>query len=272
MALGEYSYGNTDNNKRKMRVPEIYSQYNTSNENSIDPSALSYSFWNGSLKISIAPILKNPTEKQKWDYKNASTVFLTHRYAYILYQGILKVLKGEVSSAGTKSGAEGLIIFSDGKEVGADNYCLIIRKIDQNTGQINSTYIYEFRKGYHYGIDNFDSTTSNFDKVFYDDIELKELLHILEDYSRAASKAYASFVVDELKYNDNRINTKLGLMAEKLGVEFKGSNDYNGGGGSSYFDKESSSSSTSYSQRNNSSRQISMDDIERSGSLIDDEY
>ena len=98
MALGDSYNTNTDNNQKNYYSPEIYSKYGTSNENGIDPSALSYSSWNGSLKISIAPMLKNPTTNQKWDRKNAAAVYLTHRSARILKLEAEKVLKGEIHS------------------------------------------------------------------------------------------------------------------------------------------------------------------------------
>lgn len=265
MALGD-SYNNTDNNAKKYYSPEIYSPYGVSNENGVDPSALSYSYWNGALKISIAPMLKNPTSSQKWDRKNAATIFLTHRAARILRAEAQKVLKGEIHSGGTKSGAEGLITFSDGSEVGAAGYCLIIRKINPDNGDINGTYVYEFRTGFHYGIQNFQADSSNFKKDFFDTIEVDEFLDILEQYYLAASKMYAGAVIDEMKYDNSRMNTKIGLIAEALGVEFKGGNGNHKSGGQSYFDRNngdnsSSSSNSSYSSSRGNVRETTLEDL-----------
>lgn len=270
MALGDGgNYGNTDSNKKKNYSPEVYSAYNTSNENGVDPSALSYSFWSGALKISIAPMLKNPTERQKWDHENSATVFLTHRSARILREGALKVLKGECTNAGTRSGVEGLVMFTDGKEVGSEGPCLIIRKVNQNNGEIMGTYVYEFNRDRHFGVENFQADTSDFDKVYYDNIEVDEFLEILEQYYKAMTKAYAAAVIDEEKYNHSRINTKLELIAEALGVEFKSASGSSrtSRGGSSYFDKSSGSSSGN-SEKRNVSRQTSLDEL--GGMMPDD--
>lgn len=261
MALGDSYNSNTDNNTKKYYSPEIYSQYGTSNENGIDPSALSYSYWNGALKISIAPMLKNPTSNQKWDRKNAATVFLTHRAARILRAEAQKVLKGEIHSGGTKSGSEGLITFTDGSEVGAAGYCLIIRKINPDNGDINGTYVYEFRTGFHYGIQDFQADSSNFKKDYFDTIEVDEFLDILEQYYLASSKMYTGSIIDEMKYNDSRMNTKIGLIAEALGVEFKAGNSNRSSGNQSYFDKNNGDDSSYPSRSRINVRESTLDEI-----------
>lgn len=266
MALGDsYNYGNTDNNKKQYKSPEVYSAYNTSNEAGVDPSALSYSFWNGFLKISIAPILKNPTDKQKWDHKNASSVYLNHAVARILYKEANRVLRGEIDNGGSRAGTTGLITFSNGKEVGCDGPCLIIRSIESD-GTITATYVYEFKKGFYYGVSNFKADTSDFNKEYYDDIEVEEFLSILDQFATAMSKATAYTVIDEMKYDVSRNNTKLGLIAEALGVEFKGgdSSGSSSRGGSSYFDSNNGSSdkgNSSGSSRRSSSRQTTIEDL-----------
>ena len=260
MGLGDNYSGNnnTDNNKKEYYSPEVYSDYYASNENGVDPSALSYSFWKGALKISIAPQLKNPTEMKKWDRKNAATVFLNHRAAKILFNEANRVIKGEISNGGAKSGSN-LITFSNGKEVGADGYCLIIRSID-TSGEIKGTYVYQFRKGYHYGVSEFKANTSGFTKTYYDDIEIEEFLTILDQFCIAMSKADAYVVIDEMKYENSRINTKIGLIAESLGVEFKGAKV--SGGSSSYFDNDSENhDSSSSSSKRSSARQTTLEGL-----------
>lgn len=265
MALGDsYNYNgsnNTDNNKKQYRSPEVYSAYNTSNETGVDPSALSYSFWNGLLKISIAPILKNPTEKQKWDHKNASSVYLTHRIARIVYNEAKSVIAGEKDNGGSRTGQSGLITFSNGKEVGCAGPCIIIRSIESD-GTITATYVYEFRRGFHYGVSNFRADTSDFEKTYYDDTEVNEFLSILDQFATAMSKATAYTVIDEMKYDNNRMNTKIGLIAEALGVEFNGGNSNNNSrGGSSYFDNNGGNSGSNTAQKRSSTRQMTLDEV-----------
>ena len=86
MALGD-NYNGNDNNKKKYYEPILYSPYGTSNTDGVDPSALSYSFFNGLLKISIAPMKPGaqPGDRQLWDHDNAVSVWLTHVKARMLH-------------------------------------------------------------------------------------------------------------------------------------------------------------------------------------------
>ena len=52
MALGNYN----DNNNKRYSEPLVYSQFGTSNTEGEDPSALSFSFYNKMLKITITPL------------------------------------------------------------------------------------------------------------------------------------------------------------------------------------------------------------------------
>lgn len=256
MALGDSYNGNTDNNKKEFKSPEVYSGFNTSNENGIDPSALSYSFWKGFLKISIAPLLKNPTDKQKWDHKNAATVYLTHTHARILSRAANSVLAKEKFNGGVIAQGTNLIVLSDGKEVGSKGPCLIIRCVQQN-GEITGTYVYEFNRT-NFGVSNFKADNSEFDRDFYENIEIDEFIEILDQFATQMSKATAYTVIEEMKYDTSRMNTKIGLIAEALGVEFIGSNKSNKSRGQSYFDSNNSGETSS---KRSSARQTTLDEI-----------
>lgn len=264
MAIGDnYSYNNnTDSNKKQFKEQEIYSVYNVGNENGVDPSALSYSFWNGCLKVSISPILSNPSEKRKWDHKNAAVVYLNHTAARVLKEEVTKVLNGTTENGGCKIGSKekvSLLTFSNGKEVGCPGYCLIIRSVDSD-GTILGTYVYQFKDSYYYGVTNFDAASSKFDKTKYKDIEIHQFLDMLEQYYLAMTKATAYSITSELKYDFSRINTKLGLIGESMGVEFKGQDNKGGSGGTSYFDQEDSN--TESPSKNKGVRQTTLDDLD----------
>lgn len=269
MAIGDsYNYegnNNTDNNKKEFKENEVYSNYNISNEDGVDPSALSYSFWNGCLKVSIAPKLDNPTTKRKWDHKNAAVAFLNHNSARILREEALKVLNGEQNNGGVKIGSKAtttLLSFSNGEEVGANGYCLIMRSIEDN-GTINGTYVYEFHSQYHYGVKNFQADTSKFSKTYYDQIEVTQFLDMLEQYYLAMTNATAYSVMSQMKFETSRLNTKIGLIAESLGVEFKGNYGGRSGGGergTSYFDQQGGEEEEK-EPRSNSPRQTTIDNI-----------
>ena len=188
MALG-------DENKKKYYEPLVYSPYGTSNTDGVDPSALSYQFYNGLLKISISPMLPNakPGDRKLWDSDNQISVWLTQAKAKMFHDDILYLLDhiDECNNVGVASGAEGLISFSNGKELGVATPCLIIRKIDQN-GNVIAVYAYQFKTDYYTTIRNFKpDDPSNYDKPTHPNLEIENLLTILDDYSKYISGACA---------------------------------------------------------------------------------
>ena len=238
-------------------MPVLYSEYNTGNPEGVDPSALSYSFYNRMLKLSISPLKANNGDKIAYDHENAATVWLTHTKARMLYNEIKKVLSGEVPNSGVPTGKEGLVRFCDGKELGVNSYCLIINKIKED-GTVESAYAYEFKSHYHYAVQNYDpNNNSSHKKCYYDTLEVEQLLDVLETYYTAMTGAFAYSVADGLRFNINANNTKMDLIMSKLGVEYKTGMTSRSSGGS-YFDRNDSSSSSS----DRSMRSATMDDLE----------
>lgn len=216
MALG-------DENKKKYYEPLVYSPYGTSNTDGVDPSALSYQFYNGLLKISISPMLPNakPGDRKLWDSDNQISVWLTQAKAKMFHDDILYLLDhiDECNNVGVASGAEGLISFSNGKELGVATPCLIIRKIDQN-GNVIAVYAYQFKTDYYTTIRNFKpDDPSNYDKPTHPNLEIENLLTILDDYSKYISGACAYGVMNGMKYDIHKMNTKFSLIMDKLGIE-----------------------------------------------------
>lgn len=235
MALGDNNY--SGNGKSKYREIETYSGYNLSNVEGVDPSALSFSYFRELLKVSIAPKLQNPSDNRMWDHENAAAVYLTHTKARMLAAEIDEVMKGNKFNGGVNTGTDGLITFSDGKEVGSSYYCLIIRKIDQE-GKVLSTYVYEFKQGYHYSICNFNSSDASHDKSYYDDLEILQLKDLLVQYYQAMTNAIAYSVVNQMRFDMSRINTKLVDIAEANGITYdnkSGNNSNRGGNRGSFF-------------------------------------
>jgi len=223
MALGDYN--NYENNKKddKEYQPSVYSPYRMSNLEGVDPSALTFSYWAGILKVSIAPANKTNNDTVSFDYKNAGIAYITHTKARILLNEILKFQENpELYNNLGVDIKGGLVSISNGKEFGVANPCLVIRKVNETTGAVESSYVYEFKTKFHYGIRNFDEKTSEFDIVYYENIELDQLKTLLEQYYTAMTYATAYSIVDSSKFENSRVNTKLGLIAAKLGVEFKG--------------------------------------------------
>lgn len=235
MALGDY-----DNNKKKYYEPILYSPYGTSNTDGVDPSALSYQFYNGLLKISISPMLPNakPNDKQIWDRDNAVSVWLTHVKAKMFCDEIKYVLAhpDECNNGGVPTGTDGLISFSSGKELGVSTPCLIIRKIDPESGSVQSVYAYQFKDKHYKAVRNFNpDSPTEYDSVNYPNLEIENLITILEDYYKSTSGAIAYSVMNGMKYDIHRNNTKMALIMDKLGIEKPEYGNGNSGGGRSFF-------------------------------------
>lgn len=250
MALGNY-----DNNSRKEFMPVYYSAYGTGNKDGIDPSALSYSFYNRMLKISISPLKVNNGDKVSYDHENAASVWLTHTKARLLHDQILKVLEGNIANGGVPTGTEGLVRFCDGKELGINNYCLIINKVNE-AGEVTSAYAHEFKTKHHYAIENFDPKDSSHKKVYDNGLEIRQLLDLLETYYISMTGAQAYAVMDANRFTTNTNNTKIDLIMSKLGIDYKPGTSSRQ---SSYFDNERSSSSESDGR---SMRAATMDDLD----------
>lgn len=251
MALGN----NYDNNKKDQYMPVYYSSYNTGNPEGIDPSALSYSFYNRMLKISISPVKMNSGDKVSYDHENAASVWLTHTKARLLHAEILKVLNGEITNGGVPTGTEGLIRFCDGKELGVNNYCLIINKVNE-AGEVTSSYAYEFKTKHHYAVENYDPKDSSHKKAYFNDLEIQQLLDMLEQYYVAMTGAMAYSVMDANRFTTNTNNTKIDLIMSKMGIDFKPGTTSRSSG--SFFDNNKSVSSDS----DRSMRAASMEDLD----------
>lgn len=241
MSLGDFSNNSNYNNNKKQYQPKVYSQYKMSNaESTVDATALSTSFWNSMLVLSISPKKDTKDGSIAFDHENAATIYLSHTKARLLYNEICIFLENpeQYLNVGVSSGS-GLITISNGKEYGVNCPLLIISKVNPETGVIDSSYAYQFRQDYHYSIRNFDKNTSDFDKVYHNNLEIEQLKTLLMSYYEAMTGAMAYSVIDNMKYDISRINTKLDSCAEKLGVEYKGRGNGNSNNrtGGSIFDK-----------------------------------
>lgn len=225
--------GDYSTNEKKYREVEVYSPYKMSNTEGVDPSALSFSFFRDCLKITISPMFQNarPGDSKKWDTENAITIYVQHTKARMLaaiIQDVLDPEKPDIVNGGIQSGPDGFISFSNGKELGCDNYCLILRKMDNVTGEILTTYAYEFKTNYHYAIINFDQSTSAHKKVYFDNIEIEQFLDLLKQYYTSMTYATSYSVNNQMRFEMSRLNTKLNNISEALGISYEPKNaNYN---------------------------------------------
>lgn len=257
MALGNYN----NNDDKKFFEPVVYSPYNTSNTDGVDPSALSFQFFRGLLKISISPMKPNAKQGDQsiWDHENAAAVYLTHTKARILADEVRAVMATDsINNSGVPTGSEGLISFSNGKELGATSPCLIIRKINNETGEVISSYAYQF-KTTHYSIRNFNPSTSKYDTMYHENLEINQFLTILDEYATAISGAQAYSTLYAFKYEIQKNKTKMELIMDKLGIESPQYGNSNSGGGTSYFNQQHSAAASS---SNTTMREATFDSLE----------
>lgn len=265
MALGD-TY---NNNEKKNYSPSLTSAYRFSNpESNIDKTALTFSFWNRLLKISIAPKKETENDEIAFDYDNAGTVYLSHIKANIFYTEICKFLEEyktgtAPSNVGVASGKDGLIYLSNGKEFNAEGPCLVIRKIDEK-GHPVSTFVYEFRRGIHTSVINYVEKTASFESNQYDLVEIEMVANLLKEYYNAMTMATAYSVQEANKYDNSRINTKLKIIGEKLGVEFARQNNNSGRAvNNSYFSSAKQQHNNTYNAPvSNAYESGTIDDIE----------
>lgn len=258
MALGNYN----NNDDKKKNSPTIYSAYRMYNqESTVDPTTLGFSYWNNLLCISITPKKENSNaDYTEWDKDNAVKIYLNHTKARILETEIELFLKGEdsdITNNGVDAGA-GLVSICKGKEFGIERPCLCIRRISTETGAVESSAVYEFRNN-QYSIRNYNQKNNTFAKVMYEkaELEIQELLTVLKEYYIHMSGGAAYSIIDNMKYDNSRTQTKLELVMDKLGIPtLKGSKNRSNG---SFF---SNGNNTSGGNSINNYQQSTTEDIE----------
>lgn len=259
MAMSD-NYNNNNSNQKQR--PTLYSNYRMSNiDSSVDKTSLTFTFWNGMLKITIAPLKEGATaENISFDYENTVPVYLTHTKALLLLEAIkeYETNKENLNSIGVPAG-KGLLYLSNGKEFGKAGDYLVIKKINEEDGSVESSFTYQFNTESHFMVKDF--ADGNFDRVIVPNLELEQLKTMLREFCQSSTGAYAYSNIDYGRFDNSRINTKIELVMDKLGIERTGKKG-NGGGGSSYFNKPSNGGQTSSNGMNTGfSKSDNVDDM-----------
>lgn len=256
------AYNSYSNNKEynKPFEPSVYSPYRFNNaESSVDKTCLTFDIWKRMLKITISP-RKEGTEEIQFDTDKGLSVYINHAKAYILANELRNFLRDPetYNGSGIPSG-QGVISISNGSEFGVNFPLLVIRKLDE-TGNVVSSFAYEFKRDYYFSIRNYNGGSSfNKESDSYQTLEIEEMILLLEEYYKAMTYMIAYSVVDVNKYNQDRLTSRLNAIAEKLGVEVK-----SGGrsGGSSGYSSTSFFNNAPSSNQNESYVPSTIDDID----------
>lgn len=256
MALGD---GNNQN-KKNDNDRAVYSAYSNGNPDSaVDPSKYSITFWGGLMKLAISPKVASNDNSISYDHENNIELYLSHTKAMILAREIKDLISGkaEGNSVGVHTGmkSDGLVLITDGKELGVTGYCLVLMKLDENNIPVSS-FAYEFRQNYHYAIRNFNQDNGKYDKVFYENLELEQLVLALEEYYKAmvGAQAYAASNM-AFKFDISRFNQNIGLIMDKLGIQRDSR-------GSKQPPNRSAFGRNASSGQQSNSREMSMDDMD----------
>lgn len=256
MSLGT-SYNNNAKNEARndynFSSDSYYKFYNA--ESSVDKTAVKFSFWNNMLKVVIAPKSKNNATNNgdafsTFDWTDGTTcAFITPIKAKMLHDEIEKFQNNPegYTNVGIPLGASGngIIYICNGKEFGINNPCMVIITVN-NEGDAESTAVYEFKTQYNFAIRNYDVSNKNFERVFYDTIELDTFKVLLQQYYEAMSGAIAYSVINTNMRNNVRVKKSLEAIASKVGADLGYGNSNYGSSrrtGSSFFNNSNTGNS-----------------------------
>lgn len=271
MALGDggNSFSTNKDNNNKNFDPTVYTPLRFKNPDAkADPSELSFSYWKNMLKVTISPKMEaKPDDKYimyDHDVNNNGGILINPIKAKMLHDDIVEMMKsdGAINCVGVPSGVAGLITFSNGKEYGVDGYMLVIRKLDQN-GNTISSYSYQFNNSdYYTSIRNFNESTHDYTKHKHERVEIDYFLKILKEFYCSQTYAYAYSNIDAGKFNNSRINTKIELVMDKLGIPKTSSNKYQNRGSSFFSEKGSNNESMQDNGYVKQSKSTTIEDLE----------
>lgn len=269
MSLGTY---NNSNNKKKDYSPITYSPVRFFNsESKIDPSSLGFSFWKNLLKISISP-MKNAAEGSvpEMDKDNSIDIYLSPLKAklFLEYATEFRLDPNKFTNIGIGTN-KGIIYLTSGKtEFGTDSLFVVIKLMDFEQGSVTSCIAYEFNRN-TFGISNYTGGT-NFEKN-YDFAQFTEFDMFVEtifSYVSSVNYAIAASVIDNNKYENSRLNTKITSIQEKLGIDTNKKSSYNGGASSNNYWNNNGGSNSSPNMNISSSN--SPEHYDNYNQLVDD--
>lgn len=187
-------------------------------DSTVDKTMLSFSMWKTTIKLAIYPIIESESEETRFDRKSGAAIYLTPMKA-MQFAKLLQLFKQDPATyhgKGIPSG-QSLITIEDPTNPKGFNRpgagpCIVIRKINPETGIMESSYAYETRRDNGTIIDSYDDKTGKFTQsIAFPDIELDLIIMQLQNYTNAMTNTQAFTVVDALSNPLDKIATKLGI-------------------------------------------------------------
>ena len=213
--------GNTyQNNKNQMWEASYYSRLRIKNPK--DNLALGFTFWKGTLKVSISSLSKDyHTNDNNSDLTYIHLSPTKARLLANLVQTVIEQKSDNIFGVDTGIGeVHGFIAV--GREQG--NPFLLIAKVNPD-GTFESSHKFNFNMNYNYSLKVHDIKNLKCQKEYDNELELQQLYDILADYARFSSGAIGASVYDIGRYEAAKMSNMVRKIAEKTGaIEFK-SND-----------------------------------------------
>jgi len=266
--MSNYQNNNTGNNN-EVYTPTTRSSYRFFNSNSnIDNTTMSFSYWNSLLKITINKIIVKEGSANKVDTDNHVDMYLSPSKAKMFLHCIQEYRKNPDAyyNIGVDTN-RGAIFIGSGKNIcGTGGDCIIINLINSNTGEVESSAVYEFNTKDVYMITDYKGG-NNFTKnmSYSNSLELDMFENLLVQFINAYTNAVASSILEANKFNEAREYNFMKDVREKLGIsKGEGNKNYNRSSWFSNGGSTSSSVSDSSSKHESSSYDDILDDIEAS--------
>lgn len=212
MALGSSYQSNNSQNGNSMYEPSYYSRIRIKNPE--QNLALSFSFWKGTLKVSII----ESGSAQEGRNNELAYIHLSPTKARILAEAVDRIVENPESKDiyGVDTGTgETRGFIAVGRDMGKP--FLFIAKVNAS-GAYESSQRFNFNVDYNYLLKVHDITNLKCQKEYQNLVELQQFGDILTDYARCASGALGASFYDIGRYENAKLSNMVRKIAEKTGA------------------------------------------------------
>lgn len=258
MALGSNNYQNSNQNK-SMWEASYYSRIRIKNPNT--NTALTFTFWKGTLKVSIV----ESGSAQEGRNNELAYIHLSPTKAYMLAEGVKRVINDSEGNSifGVDTGInETRGFIAVGRDTGIP--FLFIGKVGIN-GNYESSQRFDFNNNYNYLLNVHDISTLKVQKEYMNNVELDQFRTLLEDYARFATGALGASFYDIGRYENAKMNNMVRKIGIKVGAIDAKYGENGGRSNNSFFNKadgEYSQPSGNSNSNSGHSRYQNIDDLE----------
>lgn len=255
MALGD------GNNNNQNYDPTYFSRIRFKN----DGLSLGFSFWKGLLKISIT---KAKETGSGYEFDELAYIHLSPLRAKELSDVLKDFVNrpyNEKNMFGVDAGSSdtrNIIVFGVDHHTSTKDSIkryVIVGKVSPD-GNLIDPVRFDFNSDYHFSIEWKDLDKMDCSKVYNNDLEINMFIHVLDQFYLAMTGAMSYSVMDMGRFDNSRLNTKIGLIMDKLGIERAGGNKTYTGGSNSYFNRSGAGSPQNTNRGRSESR--SIEDLE----------